>query len=68
MFAESETRALGILCGSAIAGTRGWRIVHNEGLHNVMSFLPHTLLKMIELRRMKSAEKLARTEYVVNAC
>lgn len=56
MFAESETRARGMLCGSAIAGTRGWRIVHNEKLHDVMSFLPHILLKVIELGRMKSAE------------
>jgi hypothetical protein len=68
MFAESETRTLGRLFGSVIAGTRGWRTVHNEELRGLLPFIPHLFFKVIEFGMMKSAEKLARTEYMVNAC
>jgi hypothetical protein len=39
MFTESETRVLGRLFGSVIAGTRGWRTVPNEELHDLLSVL-----------------------------
>jgi len=42
----------------------------NEELHDLLSFLPYLLIKVIEFGRLKSAEKLARTEYscMVNSC
>jgi hypothetical protein len=42
--------------------------VHNEEFHDLLSFIPHLLLQVIEFGRMKLAEKLARTEYMVNSC
>jgi hypothetical protein len=29
--------------GPVIAGTRGWRTVHNEKLHALLPFLPHII-------------------------
>ena len=68
MFTESETRALRRLFGSAIAGTREWRTVRNEKLRDLLSFLSHLSIKVVEFGRMKSAEKVARTECMVNSC